>query len=93
MLPRGNTYPSERDHVESIFSAINGIQEVIVGDLGTRKNLQLTVETKGSTSVINIYKHSEEPEKTGERKVKVVQREPWWLLNLAPSCPIYSRIV
>lgn len=75
MLACGNTYPSERDHVKSIFSAINGIQEVIVGDLGTRKNLQLTGETKDYTSVISIYKHSEDPEKTGERKVKVVPKK------------------
>lgn len=75
VLAGGNTYPSERDHVKSIFSAIDGIQEVVVGDLGTRENLQLTVETKDDTSVINIYKHSDEPEKTGERKVKVVPKK------------------
>lgn len=64
MLPCVNTYPPERDHVKSIFSAVDGIQEVRVGDLRTRKNLQLTVETKGHTSVINIDTHHEEPENT-----------------------------
>lgn len=34
--------PSERNHVEGVLSAVDGIQEVAVGDLWTRKNLQLT---------------------------------------------------
>lgn len=35
-------YPSEGDDVERVLSAVDGVQEVVVGELGTRKNLQLT---------------------------------------------------
>lgn len=34
--------PSERDNVESVLSTVDGVQEVAVGDLRTRKHLQLT---------------------------------------------------
>lgn len=55
LLSFRNTYPSKGDNVKGILSAINGIQEVGVGDLRARKNLQLTVETKGCRSEIDIY--------------------------------------
>lgn len=64
MLPFRNTYPSKRDNVKGILSAINSIQEVAVGDLRARKNLQLTVGTKGCTSEIDIYTNCEEPDNT-----------------------------
>lgn len=64
MLPFRNTYPSKRDNVKGILSAINSIQEVSVGDLRARKNLQLTVKTKGCRSQIDIYTHCEEPDNT-----------------------------
>ena len=40
------SYPSERDDVERVLSAVDGVQEVAVGDLRTRKYLQLTVVEK-----------------------------------------------
>lgn len=41
-----SSYPSERDDVESVLSAVDGVQEVAVGDLRTRKHLQLTADRK-----------------------------------------------
>lgn len=58
------TYPSKGDNVKGILSAINSIQEVGVGDLRARKNLQLTVETKGCTSEMDIYTQCEEADNT-----------------------------
>lgn len=42
------SYPSERDDVERVLSAVDGVQEVAVGDLGTRKHLQLTADRNKS---------------------------------------------
>lgn len=38
-------YPSEGDHVEGVLSPVDGVQEVAVGDLRTRKHLQLAADT------------------------------------------------
>lgn len=43
-------YPSERHHVESVLSAVDGVQEVTVGDLRTRKYLQLAADTDRNRS-------------------------------------------
>lgn len=50
------SYPSERDHVERVLSAVDGVQEVAVGDLRTRKHLQLTAAGRDSSgwTVTNI---------------------------------------
>lgn len=37
-------YPSEGHHVERVFSAVDGVHEVAVGELRTRKHLQLTAD-------------------------------------------------
>lgn len=35
--------PSEGDHVEGVLTAVDGVQEVAVGDLWPRQHLQLTL--------------------------------------------------
>lgn len=51
------SYPSERHDVESVLSAVDGVQEVAVGDLRTRKHLQLTADRRKNrfTVVIQLY--------------------------------------
>lgn len=36
------TYPSERNHIESVLTPINSIQKITVADLWSRQHLQLT---------------------------------------------------
>lgn len=53
------SYPSEGDNVERVLSTVDGVQEVAVGDLRTRKHLQLTAHTHTHTQkfkvVIQVY--------------------------------------
>lgn len=48
------SYPSERNDVERVLSAVNGIQEVTVGDLRTRKHLQLTAGRRKNRFRLNV---------------------------------------
>lgn len=50
-----SSYPSERDHVEGVLSAVDGVQEVAVRDLRTGKHLQLTADTREKFEVIKIH--------------------------------------
>lgn len=49
-----SSYPSERHHVEGVLSAVDGVQEVAVGDLRPGKHLQLTADTRQKFEVIKI---------------------------------------
>lgn len=54
------SYPSEGDDVECVLSAVDGVQEVAVGDLRTRKYLQLTAgRNKKYSAVINELHHKQ----------------------------------
>lgn len=53
------SYPPKRHDVKRVFSAVNGIQEVAVGDLGTSKHPQLAAE---------------EPNKNQNEKLKELNR-------------------
>lgn len=46
------TYPSEGDDVERVLSAVDGVQEVAVGDLRTGKHLQLTADRSRKFTVV-----------------------------------------
>lgn len=57
MLFAVSSHPSERDDIERVLPAVDGVQEVAVGDLRTRKHLQLTADTNGDKVMDVIQPH------------------------------------